>query len=274
MRINNMLNSTSIMPIVLGFDGEGGGEGGGAPAASAPEPSLMGGPAEGGSDAGDGGDGGSDGDASASAGGSDDGASGDASNADGDGKEDGDGAEGEDGGEGDPEEGEEGQSEGSQDGAPEEYDFSSIFEGEDAPQLNEETLKEFTSLLKEDNLTQEQANRYMGMAQKLQQQWLNEVTQHHVNTRADWRQQAQVDAEFGGDKFKENLALAKQARDEFGSENLGKLLDETGLGDHPEVIRFFVNVGKANSEHGFAKPGKPSTQKSFYDHPTSKGRKK
>lgn len=151
--------------------------------------------------------------------------------------------------------------------APEKYEFT--FEG-DAPQLDEEMLGEFEAILREDNLTQEQANRYMGFAQKLQQGWINEITQLHVDNRAAWRTASKADATIGGEKFAENLAIAKEARQAFGDEELGKLLDETGIGDHPAVIRAFYNMGVVNREHKFVNPGKPSPNaKPFYDHPTS-----
>lgn len=152
-------------------------------------------------------------------------------------------------------------------GAPEEYKFE--FEGEDAPQLNEAMLEEFTGLLREDNLTQEQANRYMGFAQKLQESWLGQVTDAHIAARTEWRKAAQADPEIGGDKFNENLAVANQAVKDFGDAELVEFFKTTGFGDNPAVIRAFYKMGKANSEHDFVKSGKPTTAKPFYDHETS-----
>jgi hypothetical protein len=69
--------------------------------------------------------------------------------------------------------------------------------------------------------------------------------------RDDWRQQATTDKEFGGDQLNANLAVAKKAMDAFGTPELTKLLNESGLGNHPEVIRVFYRAGKAISEDGF-----------------------
>lgn len=38
--------------------------------------------------------------------------------------------------------------------------------------------------------------------------------------------------------------------DKFGSPELKQYLNETGLGNHPELVRIFANIGKAMSEDG------------------------
>jgi len=63
-----------------------------------------------------------------------------------------------------------------------------------------------------------------------------------------WVTSSTADKEFGGDKLHENLATAKKARDAFGTPELTTLLNKTGLGNHPEVIRVFYRAGLAISE--------------------------
>jgi len=41
----------------------------------------------------------------------------------------------------------------------------------------------------------------------------------------------------------------------FGSPNLIKTLDETGFGDHPELIRLLSKIGKTMKEDDFVLPG-------------------
>ena len=71
----------------------------------------------------------------------------------------------------------------------------------------------------------------------------------------EWTEAAKVDKEYGGDKFNENLSIAKTALDKFGSDGLKNLLNETGLGNNPEVIRYFYNVGKQISEDTYVGQG-------------------
>ena len=56
------------------------------------------------------------------------------------------------------------------------------------------------------------------------------------------------DSEFGGDGFNENIAAAKSALDKFGTPELTKLMDDFGVGNHPEMIRFMVRVGRQTME--------------------------
>ena len=129
-------------------------------------------------------------------------------------------------------------------GAPEAYEFKAP----DGREFDPKVLEGFSEAAKELNLPQEAAQAMLdkiapALAAK-QEQALNE-------TRAKWETDAKADKEFGGDKLTENLALAKKAIETFGSPELRTLLDETGLGSHPEFIRVFVRAGKAISEDGF-----------------------
>lgn len=64
----------------------------------------------------------------------------------------------------------------------------------------------------------------------------------------EWSAQSKADKEFGGDRFDANLAIAKKSMLAFASPALVELLNTTGLGNHPEVIRMFYKSGLAISE--------------------------
>lgn len=74
-------------------------------------------------------------------------------------------------------------------------------------------------------------------------------------TSNDWRAAVEADKEIGGDKLAESLALAKKARDTFGTPELTEYLDQTKLGNHPALVKFFVKAGKSIAEDGFVKAG-------------------
>jgi len=66
---------------------------------------------------------------------------------------------------------------------------------------------------------------------------------------AQWLADARADKEFGGDKFDANLADARKALTQFDTGgDIGKMLNETGYGNHPAVLRIFARVGKALGE--------------------------
>lgn len=128
--------------------------------------------------------------------------------------------------------------------APEKYEFKDI---EGAP-IDAKVLDVFSLSAKELNLTQEKAQSILDkvapvMAQRQQEQ-IKAVQEQ-------WTNESKTDSEFGGDKLNESLAVAKPAFDKFAPDGFKKLMTETGLGNHPEVIRTFYRIGKAMSEDSF-----------------------
>ena len=130
-------------------------------------------------------------------------------------------------------------------GAPEQYEF----EMSDLT-VDSETLDSFKNVAKELDLPQDKAQALlskMAPAMQARQQALLD------QARESWSDAARSDKEFGGDKLGENLSVAKKAIDAFGTPELKTLLNESGLGNHPEVIRAFYRAGKAISEDGFVR---------------------
>ena len=125
--------------------------------------------------------------------------------------------------------------------APESYE---VFDLPDDFDMNDETLGEYHTFAKENNLTQEQAQRGVDMVAQMKQAEMNQW----VEQQKSWVDTAKQDAEYGGEKFEENIAVAVKARDSFGTSEFNEMLDSSGLGNHPEMIRFLNRVGKAISE--------------------------
>jgi hypothetical protein len=90
------------------------------------------------------------------------------------------------------------------------------------------------------------------MKQAEMQQW--------VEQQKSWVEDAKADAEFGNDKFDESIAVAVKARDSFGTSEFNEMLDSSGLGNHPEMIRFLHRVGKAISENSVIVGGTTTSQ--------------
>lgn len=147
--------------------------------------------------------------------------------------------------------------------APEKYEFSF----EEGKELNDSVVAEFSDVAKELNLSQDDAQKVLDrMSVKIadnQQDAINKI-------RSDWETQSKADKEFGGDKLDENLAFAKKALDDLGTDELRNLLNSSGLGNNPEVIRFMIKAGKSISEDGFvgSKRSESSSKaaKDFNDH--------
>jgi len=122
------------------------------------------------------------------------------------------------------------------------------FAGAEGVTLDQDALGEFKALAGDAKLTQEQAQKVVDIGVKLQQKWAAQQTQTMEAARTQWAEASNTDKEFGGEKLAENLAVAKVALDKFGSPELKQLLNDSGLGNHPEVIRFFYRAGRAISD--------------------------
>jgi hypothetical protein len=121
--------------------------------------------------------------------------------------------------------------------APESY---SEFVGNDGKPLDAERAEQFTKTAKEMNLTQEQAQQLVKLG--LGRDDAMKARIEEASTK--WLSELPSDKEFGGEKLSENLAIAKTAIAAFGSPELTALLNETKLGNHPEIIRAFYRAGK------------------------------
>ena len=80
--------------------------------------------------------------------------------------------------------------------------------------------------------------------------------------REDWRTEIKNDPSMGGEKFKESVENAKRAVDRFGGEEFKDLLNETGYGDHPLVVKLLSSIGKAMADDKIVTGGDNSMAKS------------
>jgi hypothetical protein len=126
-------------------------------------------------------------------------------------------------------------------GAPEEYAEFTLPEG---IELDTEITDQFKGVAKELNLTQEQAQRVVELGAQMRQRDAEAI----IATRQEWLDQSKSDTEFGGDKLDASLGVAKRAISAFGNDAFVQLLNQTGLGNHPEFIRFAMKAGKAVAE--------------------------
>lgn len=124
--------------------------------------------------------------------------------------------------------------------------------------LDPKGMEIFTGAFKELALTNEGAQRLIEPAfafvDHVTQQVENAMMGKVADTVKGWATEAEADAEIGGKNFEESKALCGRMFDKFGWAEGGQFrtfLDETGLGNHPEMIRAMVKVARATGEDSF-----------------------
>lgn len=154
-------------------------------------------------------------------------------------------------------------------GAPEKYELA-------APEgmtLEPETTAQFETVARELNLTNDQANKLIPLAAELVKRNVAQQQAAQVAQVQKWLDESKADTEFGGEKFDANVATVRNAVARFATPQLKELMDQTGLGNHPEVVRLFYRIGNAIADDKFvaAPPAAPkkSAASVLFDHPTS-----
>ena len=129
-------------------------------------------------------------------------------------------------------------------GAPESYEFKAP----EGTQFDDAVIGAFSEVAKELNLPQDQAQKVLD---KMAPVIAARQAEQFQAARTEWAEAAKTDKEFGGEKLTENLGTAKKALDALATPELRTLLEESGLGNHPEWIRYCYRVSKAFSPDNF-----------------------
>ena len=121
----------------------------------------------------------------------------------------------------------------------------------DGVALDQEAATEFTAIAKELKLDQATAQKFADVGAKMAQRQAD----NHAKLVESWTESVKTDKEIGGDKLAENLGVARKALDTFGTPELKDVLNSTGFGNHPAVIKAFYKIGQAISEDRFVTGG-------------------
>jgi hypothetical protein len=137
-------------------------------------------------------------------------------------------------------------------GAPEgDYEDFDIPEGFT---LNEAVKTEFDEVSRELNLSDAGRKRLVELQAKL----YNDRAEAHATEVAEWGENIAKDKVLGGRDVEKKKGIARQAVAEFGDQELKELLENTGYGNHPSIVRFAYRAGLALGE-GTVEPGKDSS---------------
>lgn len=131
-----------------------------------------------------------------------------------------------------------------------EYDFTGI--EDPTGQIGGEDVQEVKDLAYKLKLSKDQAR---GLYESVVSD-LNSMIEKQDQSK---QQQAEANdtalrKEFG-DQFKEKATEAHRAYEQLGSKEFGDLLDSYGLGNHPDVVKTFLNIHEKISEDSLVEGG-------------------
>lgn len=131
------------------------------------------------------------------------------------------------------------------DGASVEYTDFSLPEG---VTMDEEALAEFIPMAQEHKLSQADAQKFIDLQAKAVGKFVKSQTDAWADQVAKWTTVAENDAEYGKKDYDKSVMIARSAMRQIGGSKLSAALEETGMGNHPEIIRAFYRMGVAIGE--------------------------
>lgn len=127
-------------------------------------------------------------------------------------------------------------------------------EGYDGKAFTERFTPLATELKLEGANAQKVVDFYLGAERSLAER----TTKLLDEQREQWASASKSDKEFGGDAYEGNRKVADSALVKFASPEFVEFLKQTGLANHPEMVRFAYRVGKASAEDSLAGTAAPS----------------
>ncbi len=150
--------------------------------------------------------------------------------------------------------------------APEEYADFTVPEGMKLEGLD---LTDFKSFAKEQDLTQEQAQKVLDFAGPKIKAMIEQPYRSWNETQVKWQEEVKADPEIGGTKFGQSIKEAGNVfvpgeanpfvKSEADAKALREALNTTGAGNNPAIVKLFVKMGRVLAEPGHL-TGKPAVQ--------------
>ena len=130
---------------------------------------------------------------------------------------------------------------------PETYDFKNV-ELPNGMELDKELTDEFSKAAKEMRLSQAKADKLMGigvkLSSKLQDRFNSAFKELQDNQIKSYKTMLNTDPEIGGANLKTTLLEANKAYQTFVSDDAAKILADTGLNNHPAIVKMFRDIGR------------------------------
>lgn len=121
-----------------------------------------------------------------------------------------------------------------------------------------EFVDEFKALAKESKLDQATAQKFMDLGAKSQLKMVEGFHAMHEQRKADWLKAAEADEELAADMKLGDQSAALRAFNTIAGDVPGAkaMVDELGIGNHPEFIRIFFRLSQRMREGDFDTNGR------------------
>lgn len=134
--------------------------------------------------------------------------------------------------------------EGDEDNTVPEGDAKYEFALPDGLEVDEVLAETMTPLLKDLKIGKADANKMAEALTSYMQGQADAMVSDYVKQVETWTEAAKSDKELGAD-WNKTVAVANNALQKFGTPEMTQALAETGMSNHPEMIRFMLRVAKA-----------------------------
>lgn len=142
----------------------------------------------------------------------------------------------------------------------------------DGVALDQELLGEATPVLRELGLSNDQASKLTSLVPKIQERVVQGLEDSFTVTKTDWAKRTKADPSIGGKSWPETerlCALALNAGGAGPGSEVRELLSDSGLGNHPAVVKLFRTLGHQLAGKGQG-GGRRSRSETLYPDDTPK----
>ncbi len=126
------------------------------------------------------------------------------------------------------------------------------FTAPEGVEISEADMTRAKDAFAEARLPQDQAQKYLDLHLSEVQRRVDELQKHQfdqwMETRKGWQNAFKADEEIGGNRTETTLKAGKSLIAKYGEPGLIDALNDTGVGDHPEFIRFLARLSEAHQE--------------------------
>lgn len=147
--------------------------------------------------------------------------------------------------------------------APEKYEFA-LADGKTVKEGENDEIAGFADMARELDLTQDQASKLLPKLGELAAEFEQHAASEQKEKVDGWRKAAREDKDetypIGGKHFDERVGHANRFIGTFGTDALVTALKESGMVNHPEVIRIFARAGEEIGEDKLVSGSKPGAK--------------